>query len=139
MCHIGLQLQEGVIVSDQKNNCTFVILDLFLIFHLQKTLIQTQKKISVRKEQVPCFQVKPGTKEAMAGHKTSNTATGCVGTVAWTLGNTGKMMVVMYSVPFSHDCHKNWLAVGIFTIEGTDDYFNKACHFQNKTKKSSVQ
>ena len=61
--------------------------------------------------------------EAMAGHKVSDTATGCVGTVSWKLGDWDKMLVVMYSVPYSHDFHSNWLAVGIFNIEDTTDYY----------------
>ena len=50
---------------------------------------------------------------------------GCVGTVAWKIGNTGKMVVVMYSVPYSRDFHSNWCGVGIFYEEDTSEYFDK--------------
>merc|ERR1711862_165333 len=73
----------------------------------------------------PPTAVKPGTKEAMYGHKTSDAATGCVGTVAWKLEGKGKMLVVMYSIPYSHDFHSNWLGVGIFNLESTGGYYDK--------------
>jgi len=49
----------------------------------------------------------PGLREAMSGHKT---ATGVHGVTSWKIGDTGKMVVVMYNVP--NDI--NTLAVGIF-------------------------
>ena len=53
---------------------------------------------------------RPGEKCGLGGHKTASTATGVEGVVSWTLGTTGKMLVIMYS----HDFHSNWMAVGIF-------------------------
>ena len=38
---------------------------------------------------------------------------GCAGTMTWDIGDTGKTILVMYSVPYSFDLHSNWLAVGI--------------------------
>jgi hypothetical protein len=59
------------------------------------------------------------------GHKTDGTATGSAGTVSWKLGETGKMLVVMYSLPFNFDFYSNWLGIGIFKEEDTSEYFNK--------------
>jgi len=74
----------------------------------------------------PPVDIKPGIKEAMSGHKVSNTATGCSGTASWTIGNkrNEKMLVVMYSIPYSHDFHSNYCAVGIFDKGDTTDHFN---------------
>ena len=69
--------------------------------------------------------VRPGMKEGLAGHKSSSTATGCTGTVAWKIGKTNKMVVVMYSVPYSHDWHSNWCGVGIFDVQETSNFFEK--------------
>ena len=69
--------------------------------------------------------VRPGMKEGLAGHKSSSTATGCTGTVAWKIGTTNKMVVVMYSVPYSHDWHSNWCGVGIFDVQETSNFFEK--------------
>ena len=67
--------------------------------------------------------VQPQTREGLVGQKTPHTATGCVGTISWTIGNTGKMLVVMYSVPFDHNLHSNWCAVGIFPTSNTSNFF----------------
>lgn len=69
--------------------------------------------------------VRPGTKEGLAGHKAGSTATGCTGTVAWKIGTTNKMVVVMYSVPYSHDFHSNWCGVGVFDVQETSNFFEK--------------
>lgn len=69
--------------------------------------------------------VSPGTKEGLAGHKTSSTATGCAGTVSWKIGNTGRMLVVMYSVPYSHDWHSNWCGAGVFVEQDTSGFFER--------------
>ena len=69
--------------------------------------------------------VKMGVMENVYGHKVSDTATGCSGTIAWKIGKTNKMLVVMYSVPYSHDWYANWCGVGIFDIGGSEDYFDK--------------
>ena len=50
----------------------------------------------------PPVDIKPGVKEGICGHKVGWTATGCTGTAAWTIGDTNKMLVEMYSVPYSH-------------------------------------
>ena len=46
--------------------------------------------------------VKMGAAENVYGHKVGDTATGCSGTIAWKIGKTNKMLVVMYSIPYSH-------------------------------------
>ena len=42
--------------------------------------------------------------KALMGSKTGWTATGCTGTAAWRIGDSGEMLVVMWSVPFD----QNW-------------------------------
>ena len=57
----------------------------------------------------------PGLREAaMSGRKTWWTATGVHGVASWKIGDTGKMVVVMYDVPYDHLWYINTLAVGIF-------------------------
>jgi len=73
----------------------------------------------------PPVPIKPGMKEAMAGHKTGNTATGCSGTVSWSIREKGKILVVMYSIPYSQDFHSNWAAVGIFNKGDTTGLFKR--------------
>merc|ERR1712107_595064 len=72
----------------------------------------------------PATDISPAKKEAMCGHKVSDTATGCVGTIAWKIGETGKMVVVMYSVPYDQNIHSNWCGVGIFDVTDTSDFFD---------------
>ena len=55
-----------------------------------------------------------------------------VGTVAWKIGNTGKMVVVMYSVPYSHDFHSNWCGAGIFDVGSTNHLFD-IMYYKNRT------
>jgi len=83
----------------------------------------------------PPVDIKPGIKEAMSGHKVSNAATGCSGTVSWTIGNkrNEKMLVVMYSIPYSQDFHSNYCAVGIFDKEDTIDHFNLMYYRKTET------
>ena len=69
--------------------------------------------------------VKMGGAENVYGHSAAGTATGCSGTIAWKIGKTNKMLVVMYSVPYSHDFHSNWCGVGIFDIGDTENHFTK--------------
>ena len=86
----------------------------------------------------PPVPIKPGAKEAMSGHKSGNTATGCSGVVKWEIGDTGKMLAVMYSIPYSHDYHSNWLGVGIFPANSTQwaefdrMYYKEEKHFERK-------
>ena len=55
----------------------------------------------------PMSSIEPGGREAMTGHKTGWTATGCAGTVSWRIGETGMVLNVMYSVPYSQDLYSN--------------------------------
>jgi len=55
--------------------------------------------------------------EALMGSKTGWTATGCTGTAAWKIGDSGEMLVVMWSVPFDQNWYSNWCAVGILPVE----------------------
>lgn len=57
--------------------------------------------------------------QGFVGHKIGNTATGCAGTVSYLIGNTKKILTIMYSVPYSHDLYSNWLG---FWIHGEDEF-----------------
>ena len=52
-----------------------------------------------------------------------NHCSGCDGTVAWKIGDTGKMLVVMYSCPYSFDFYTNWCGVGIFDVSRDEDFY----------------
>jgi len=60
-----------------------------------------------------CKCIAPGFRESAYAHKDSNTATGCGGVLVWKIGNTNKVVFVMYSMPYSFDFYSNTLAVGI--------------------------
>jgi len=68
--------------------------------------------------------VKPKCSGSMGGHKTGGCATGAEGAVAWRIGTTGKMVVVMYSLPYSFDWHSNWCGVGIFDDKNISGFFD---------------
>ena len=45
--------------------------------------------------------------------------------MSWRIGNTNKMLVVMYSVPYDHNLYSNWCGVGIFDfVADTSGYFD---------------
>jgi len=88
--------------------------------NLQHHEFKTNSGYMIEKPQ----NIRAGMKESLSGHKAMDTATGCAGTVAWTIGNSGKMLVVMYSVPYSHDFSTNWCGVGIFNKADTSKHFN---------------
>ena len=48
----------------------------------------------------------PGSEDTMHGRHLSDTACGCVGSAAWTIGDSGKILVVMYSVPYDHNLYR---------------------------------
>lgn len=72
----------------------------------------------------PTVSISPGTQEAMIGYNEVGTSTGCSGTVSWLIGDTGLMLVVMYSIPYDHNLHSNWLGIGIFSQQATDSFFD---------------
>ena len=85
----------------------------------------------------PQIPIKPGYKEAMSGHKIGNTATGCSGTVSWKIGESNKMFVIMFSVPYNQDFYKNKIGIGIFPVSNTESffqsmYYGKEINFQRK-------
>ena len=82
-----------------------------------------------------------GTREALAGRRQRAVALGCWGTVSWTIGNTQKMLVVMYYIPYS-SIYNCMLAVGIFTKGNTktlsyDMYYNQEKNFKRKEGKGN--
>ena len=89
---------------------------------LHKHEYRIQKGKAVR--EAPPVHIDPGTSEAMAGRSRAG-ALGCYGTVSWIIGDSGKMIVIMYSCPFNHDFHSNWLSVGIFDEGSTKGFSNK--------------
>ena len=42
------------------------------------------------------------------------------------------MVVVMYSVPYSHDFHSNWCGAGIFDVGSTNHLFD-IMYYKNRT------
>ena len=78
--------------------------------------------------------VKPGEMEAMAGHK-NDWFSGIQGIATWEIGGTGKIISVMYSLPYTYEFsdHTNWLAVGIHNkvevlscgLVSAKDWFNR--------------
>jgi len=80
----------------------------------------------------------PGMAEVMSGRKTSMTATGCHGVVSWKIGSTGKMLVVMYDLPYEYHVmtflswvmsddtlwYNNMLAVGIIPQGDITEHYN---------------
>jgi len=90
-----------------------------------RTLVAHQHKASgwTKLEQKTIL---PQYAEAMMGSKTGWTATGCTGTATWKIGDTGKMLVVMWSIPFDQNWYSNWCAVGIMPVqEDTSDLWDK--------------
>ena len=84
--------------------------------------------------------ISSGTREALAGHRAAG-AKGCWGTVSWNIGNTQKMLVVMYYIPYS-SIYNCMLAVGIFTKGNTktlsyDMYYNQEKNFKRKEGKGN--
>ncbi|XP_076446969.1 tereporin-Ca1-like [Babylonia areolata] len=67
----------------------------------------------------------PGKREAFATRKLSGTATGTNGVAFWNVGDTNRLFVVMWSVPYDYNYYSNWMGVGM-TREGVtnplDDY-----------------
>ena len=46
-----------------------------------------------------------GEKHGVVGHKTANAATGCAGVISWEIKDSDEKLVLMYSIPYSHDFH----------------------------------
>ncbi|XP_076446967.1 tereporin-Ca1-like [Babylonia areolata] len=71
------------------------------------------------------LDILPSMREAFATRKLSGTATGTNGISYWTVGDTNRLFVVMWSVPFDYNYYSNWMGVGM-TREGVtnpqDDY-----------------
>merc|ERR1712179_106516 len=76
-------------------------------------------------------RIEPGTSEFMTGRKTSYSFSGVSGVVKWNIGDTGKMVVVVYDKPWSMIYNFNTLALGIFpkkdvvTDEDFMSFYNK--------------
>ena len=69
--------------------------------------------------------VAPGVVEYMTAKKASWSFRGVSGVVSWDIGNTNKMVAVMYVKPWSAVLHANTLAVGIFPKGDLSGFFNK--------------
>ena len=76
-----------------------------------------------------------GEKHGVVGHKVANTAKGCAGIVIWTIEDSKEKVAVMYSIPYDHNLHSNWVGVGICSqyhvpnfnemYNGNQDYFKR--------------
>ena len=69
--------------------------------------------------------IAPGVREYMTAKKASWTFRGVSGVVSWDIGNTNKMVVVMYAKPWSAALGSCTLAVGIFPKGDLTGFFNK--------------
>ena len=59
----------------------------------------------------------------------------CAGIVIWTIEDSKEKVAVMYSIPYDHNLHSNWVGVGICSqyhvpnfnemYNGNQDYFKK--------------
>ena len=92
--------------------------------HSNQRLRVHEKKIRHGRITKPLVPINPGTKEAIAGRRRVLT-TGPWGTVSWLIGDTGKMLVIMYNVPYYRNGFANTLAVGIFDQGSTDNFYEK--------------
>jgi len=79
--------------------------------------------------------VKANKKQSMNGRHLYATATGCVGSCAWSIGDSGKILVVMYSAPFDFNLYSNWLAVGIFDETKRGNYHHEKGEIEDFFKK----
>ena len=94
------------------------------------------------KMRYPPQAVLPGEREAMVMHKTAWAAEGCYGTVSWLLEGR-RRAVVMWSAPFNHNFHSNYLAVGILNDTNNkataDDMYYKSGSFERGEYYKSTQ
>merc|ERR1719154_767980 len=91
--------------------------------YANQTLAVSQSIIKSGKAVSDAPDIGPGMIETMSTRKRSMTATGTHGVVSWTIGSTGKMLVVMYDVPYSF-WYSNMIAVGIFPQGDITGHYN---------------
>ena len=84
----------------------------------------------------------PGMAEGLSGRKSSLPVTGCHGVVSWKIGSTGKMLVVMYDLPYQYSVmtflswvtsdetlwYSNMIAVGIFPQGDITNHYDMMYH-----------
>merc|ERR1719154_838169 len=92
--------------------------------YANQTLAVSQSIIKSGKAVSDAPDIGPGMIETMSTRKRSMTATGCHGVVSWTIGSTGKMLVVMYDLPYDHIWYSNVLAAGIFPQGDITGHYN---------------
>ena len=73
----------------------------------------------------PPAAIPGGERHGVVGHKTSGTATGCAGVVSWNIKDNNEKLVLMYSIPYSHDFHKNWIGIGLFPQRDQSQKFHQ--------------
>ena len=77
-----------------------------------------------------------GEKHGVVGHQVGHTAKGCAGIVSWNIEEFKRKVVVMYSVPFDHNLHSNWVGLGIcsqYHEPSSDEmYYGSADYFERK-------
>ena len=92
-----------------------------------KYLVDEPKNEAIAGHVLQCaVPIKDGEKEAICGQQASEGNSGCAGVVSWKIGNTGKMLVLMYHIRCNvHALSVNWCGVGIFPDGSIENYFNK--------------
>ena len=77
-----------------------------------------------------------GEKNGVVGHKTAGEATGCAGVLSWEIEDSNEKLVLMYSIPYSHDFHSNWIGVGLCNKSTTptfdEMYYGNSNDFNRK-------
>ena len=79
-------------------------------------------KCQIHKGQIqkPPKDIRPGFKEAFSGCKTSYAPTGAIGSVAYRIGSTDKVLAINVMCPFFFPLSSNALALGVY--RWTDDF-----------------
>ena len=77
-----------------------------------------------------------GEKHGVVGYKTPHAATGCAGVLTWEIDESDEKLVLMYSIPYDHNLHSNWIGVGLCnkSITPTFDemYYGEERDFKRK-------
>ena len=62
------------------------------------------------------WSVKKYNHKALMGSKTGWTATGCTGTATWKIGDSGKMLAIMWSIPFDQNWYQSFENQNLTTV-----------------------
>ncbi|XP_055350919.1 tereporin-Ca1-like [Paramacrobiotus metropolitanus] len=113
---------DSALGSQNASQSSYRVAGTLKVVNNTRWMLQLEKcYINYGKVEAIFDQVRPGQSAVMKVHKTSYLATGSSGTLAWTVVNENKSIVVMWSLPFNHDFSHNVLAVGIRSNNGNNE------------------